>query len=111
MLVVSKLALPSVAVDTLTGRDVTKPLDIEQLSDQDVKRLEFNKRHIKSEDSRSGRDRYRIDRWLRAWVQRSIDFFIRVSTYHGASDEVITEVEITEEEDIERLPLRWHRQH
>ena len=108
MLVVSKLALPSAAVDTLAGKDVTQPLDIERLSYRDVKRLEFSKRHKKSGDSRSGRDRYRIHRWLRALVQRSIDFFIRVSTDHGASDEVIPEVEITEEEDIERLPLRWH---
>ena len=108
MLVVSKLALPSAAVGTLAGKDVTKPLDIERLSDGDVKRLEVKKRHKRSEDSRSGRDRYKIDQWLRAWVQRSINFFIRVSTYHGASDEVITEVEITKKEDIERLPPRWH---
>ena len=103
----SKLALPSAAVNALVGRDVTKVLDIERLSDRDVKRFELSKHHAKSEDSCLGQDGHRIDRWLRAWVQRSINFFIRESTYHGASDEV-TKVEITEEEDIERLQLRWH---
>ena len=62
-LVVLKLALPSAAVDALAGKDVTKFLDNERLPDRDVKRLKLRKCHKKSEDSRSGRDRYRIDWW------------------------------------------------
>ena len=51
ILIVSKLALFFIAINILAEKNITKLLDIKYLLDWDIKRLEFNKRYKKSEDS------------------------------------------------------------